>query len=74
MARLALIPPESQIPLALEPVDSPQPESAFRSEYLRMQISRRLTFEQVMADTALAICVRNLAEARARRGGAGRRI
>jgi hypothetical protein len=32
-----------------------------------MQISRRLTFEQVMSDTALAICIRNLAEAAARR-------
>lgn len=81
MARFALISQDSQIPLALEPVDSPQAESALRSEYRRMQISRRLTFEQVMSDTALVICIRNLAEAAARRRspehparGAGNRI
>lgn len=67
MARLALISQNSQIPLALESVDSLQAESALRSEYRRMQISRRLTFEQVMSETALAICIRNLAEAAARR-------
>ena len=67
MARFALISPDSQMPLALEPVDSLQAESALRSEYRRMRLSRRLTFEQVMSDTALAICIRNLAEAAARR-------
>jgi hypothetical protein len=67
MACFALNYPDPQIPLALEPVDSAQAESALRGEYRRMQISRRLTFEQAMADTALAICIRNLAEATARR-------
>jgi hypothetical protein len=74
MARFARTPLESQIPLALEPVDGPQAESALRGEYRRMPISRRMTFEQAMADTALAICIRNLAEAKARRAGAGGRI
>lgn len=74
MARFALIPRGSQIPLALEPVDGPQAESVLRGEYRRLPISRRLSFEQAMADTALAICIRNLAEAKARREGAGRRI
>lgn len=72
MARFALISPDSQMPLALEHVDSLQAESALRSEYRRMRLSRRLTFEQVMSDTALAICIRNLAEAAARRRSARR--
>jgi hypothetical protein len=74
MARLALIPPDCQIPLALEPEDGAQTESVMRGEYRRLPISRRLTFEQAMADTALAICIRNLAEAKARRVGGSRRI
>ena len=70
MARSVPIPLEAQIPLALEPEDDAQAESALRGEFRCMAISRRLTFEQAMADTALAICIRNLAEARARRRGA----
>ena len=67
MARKALSSAARQIPLPLDPSEGPQPESALRREYQRMQISRRLTFEQVMANSALAICIRNLAEAAARR-------
>ena len=58
-----------QIPLELEPAASPRSEAALRSEYRRLAISRRLSFEQAMADRALAICIRNLAEATARRIG-----
>lgn len=67
MARIGLNSPDPQIPLALEPAIGPQSETALRSVYLKMQISTRLTFEQVMSDAALAICVRNCA-----RAGAGR--
>jgi hypothetical protein len=68
MARFARISPDPQLPLALEPDRGPQPETALRGVFQRMQISRRLTFEQAMSDTALAICIRNLARGSARRG------
>jgi len=67
MARTAPHSPERQLPLAFEPPGRLQAESAMRGVYRRMRISKRLTFEQVMADTSLAICVRNLADAALRR-------
>lgn len=56
-----------QLPLALDPPDGPQSESALRIQYRRMQISHRMTFAQAMSDIAIAICIRNLAEAATRR-------
>jgi hypothetical protein len=56
-----------QIPLGLEPTASPRSESALRAAFHSLDISRRLTFEEAMADTAYAICIRNLAEATAKR-------
>jgi hypothetical protein len=56
-----------QIPLDLGPLPGPVPESALRAAYKRLEFSRRLTFEQVMANRALAIGIRNLADAIARR-------
>lgn len=56
-----------QMPLGLEPTASPRSESALRAAFHRLDISRRLTFEQAMADRVYAICIRNLAEATARR-------
>jgi hypothetical protein len=68
-----------QLSLALDPADSGGREAALREIYRQLPISRRLSFEQAMSDTALAICIRNLAEARSglrrrcRRGSSGRR-
>lgn len=42
-------------------------ESALRAAYVRLQLSARLSFEQVMSDPAYAIGIRNLADAIARR-------
>jgi hypothetical protein len=60
-----------QIPLNLEPTANPASESALRAAYKRMKLSRYLGFEQVMSNRALAIGIRNLADAIARRGTAG---
>ena len=67
MARLARVESAAQIPLGLEPVASPENESALRAAFRQLDISRRFTFEQAMSDAAFSICVRNVAEATARR-------
>ncbi len=56
-----------QIPLDLEPTAATLAESALRDAYERLQLSRNLSFEQVMSAPAYAIGIRNLAEAIARR-------
>jgi hypothetical protein len=56
-----------QITLGLEPTVNPASESALRAAYKRLELSRRLRFEEAMADPAYAIGIRNLAEAMARR-------
>ena len=61
---------ENQIPLDLGPTAQPARESALRAAYLRLELSRYLIFEQAMADPTLAIGIRNLADAMARRGTA----
>jgi hypothetical protein len=53
--------------LGLEPTASPRSESALRAAFDSLEISHKLTFEQAMADPAYAICIRNLAEATAKR-------
>jgi len=67
MARLAAVSSVTQIPLDLEPEADPRSRYALRAEFQRLPISRQLTFEQAMADSGVAICVRNLAEITARR-------
>ena len=57
-----------QIPLALIPMAGLDSNSVLRSAYTRLELSRRLSFEQVMSNRAYAIGVRNLADAMARRG------
>jgi hypothetical protein len=57
-----------QIPLALIPLVKPDATSGLLSAYTRLELSRRLSFEQVMSNRAYAIGVRNLADAMARRG------
>ena len=59
-----------QIPLDLDPTAHLARESALRAAYVRLQLSARLSFEQVMADPAYAIGIRNLADAMARRQSA----
>lgn len=54
---------ENQIPLALSLMPSPEITSVLHTAYSRLELSRRLSFEQVMADRIYAIGVRNLAEA-----------
>lgn len=56
-----------QLPLGLEPTAAAASESALRAAFHTLKISRRLTFEQAMASAVYAICIRNLAEATARR-------
>lgn len=56
-----------QIPLAFNPMASLDSASALRTAYTRLELSRRLSFEQVMSNRAYAIGVRNLADAIARR-------
>jgi len=60
---------EKQIPLAFNPAASLDSKSVLHLAYARLQLSRRLSFEQVMSDRACAIGVRNLADAIVRRGG-----
>ena len=57
-----------QISLAFNPTASPDSASVLRSAYTRLELSRRLSFEQAMSNHAYAIGVRNLADAMARRG------
>ena len=57
-----------QIPLAFIPMVGFDSNSVLRSAYTRLELSRRLSFEQVMSNRAYAIGVRNLADAMARRG------
>ena len=61
---------ERQIPLDLDPTAYLARESALRAAYLRLHLSTRLSFEQVMSDPAYAIGIRNLADAMARRRSA----
>ncbi|MCX7140098.1 MAG: hypothetical protein NT123_03150 [Proteobacteria bacterium] len=56
-----------QIPLDLSMV-ALDTTSVLRSAYRRLELSRRLSFEQAMSNRAYAIGVRNLADAMARRG------
>jgi GH24 family phage-related lysozyme (muramidase) len=67
MRRSASSVPAAQIPLGLEPTADPASESALRAAYRRLELSRRLAFEDALADPAYAIGIRNLAEATARR-------
>jgi hypothetical protein len=52
--------------LELAPPTSSAMES-LRAAFSTLDIARRLTFEQAMANRAYSICIRNLAEAFARR-------
>jgi hypothetical protein len=56
-----------QIPLALYPMAGLDSSLVLRSAYTRLQLSRRLSFEQAMSNRAYAIGVRNLADAMTRR-------
>jgi hypothetical protein len=56
-----------QIPLAFNPMAGVDSMSVLRTAYTRLELSRRLSFEQVMSNRAYAIGVRNLADAMARR-------
>jgi len=58
---------EKQIPLAFNPAACLDNKSVLHAAYTRLQLSRRLSFEQVMSNRAYAIGVRNLADAMARR-------
>jgi hypothetical protein len=60
---------DDQLALGLEPAGNPRSEAALRAAYRRVDISRRLSYEQAMSRTACAIGIRNLAEAIARRIG-----
>ena len=60
-----------QLPLAFNLNADPESMSALRAAYSRLSLSRRFTFEQVMSDRALAIGIRHLAEAIARRQALG---
>jgi hypothetical protein len=60
-----------QIPLAFNPMASVDGKAILRSAYTRLELSRRLSFEQVMSNRAYAIGVRNLADAMARRRTSG---
>jgi hypothetical protein len=63
---------QKQIPLDLEldPAGGSARDSALRAAYVRLRLSARLSFEQVMSDPAYAIGIRNLADAMARRDSA----
>jgi hypothetical protein len=56
------------MPLSLSPTPiDPHSESALRAAFKRLTLARRMSFEQAMADTAYAICVKNAAEALAKK-------
>ena len=61
-----------QIPLAFYTMPAPEGMSALRRAYTRLELSRRLSFEQAMANRTYAIGVRNLADAIARRAARAR--
>jgi len=63
---------QKQIALDLGPMVSTANESALRAAYVRLELSRFLSFEQAMSDAAYAIGIRNLADAIARRESAER--
>lgn len=63
--------PWKQLPLAFHSLADPESTSVLRAAYSRLKLARRLTFEQVMADRALAIGVRHLAHAIVRRVASG---
>lgn len=56
-----------QIPLAFNPMAGLDSMPGLRSAYTRLELSRRLSFEQAMSTRAYAIGVRNLADAIERR-------
>jgi len=56
-----------QIPLDLDPAAHLARESRLRAAYARLQLSARLSFEQMMSHPVYAIGIRNLADAAARR-------
>jgi hypothetical protein len=58
---------EKQISLPFNPTADFEDRSVLRAAYTRLELSRHLTFEQVMSNHAYAIGVRNLADAIARR-------
>ena len=60
-----------QLPLAFNLNADSESMSVLRAAYSRLELSRRLTFEQVMTDRALAIGIRHLADAIARRRSSG---
>lgn len=60
-----------QLPLAFDPNADLESTSVLRTAYSRLKLARRLTFEQVMTDRALAIGVLHLADAIARRQAPG---
>lgn len=60
-----------QIPLDLNLMAGPEIPSVLQAAYTRLELSRRLSFEQVMADRIYAIGVRNLAHAIVRRNARG---
>jgi len=70
MQRYAQRASAQQIPLDLDPADQSARDSALRAAYVRLRLSARFSFEQVMSDPAYAIGIRNLADAMARRQSA----
>jgi len=59
------------MPLPLSPAKTdPTSESALRAAFKQLPISRDMSFEQAMADAAIAIGIRNVAAASARKMGA----
>jgi hypothetical protein len=56
-----------QIPLSLNPTANIEGGLILRAAYTRLELSRQLTFEQVMSNVTYAVGVRNLADAIARR-------
>ena len=61
-----------QIPLAFNPMAIPERKSVLYMAYGRLELSRHLSFEQVMANRVIAIGVRNMADAITRRGCSGK--
>jgi len=57
-----------QIPLAFNPMAVPERWFALHLAYGRLELSRHLSFEQVMANRVIAIGVQNMADAITRRG------
>ena len=64
--------PRKQIPLAFSPMAIPESRFALHLAYGRLELSRHLSFEQVMANHIIAIGVRNMADAITRRGCSGK--